>query len=342
LIVLAAKVFELTGPRQLVLTSHELDDESLEEGYLSAETIVSAISAGTETAAYVGAPPLRPGRAFPRLVGYCNVARVLGSRSPTYSAGDIILTNQSHRSHFIVEDAKVLTVVSQDLRPEKAALTYLYQLGFNALWKGGFFPGYSVAVIGLGVIGLGAVELAAKFGGNVAAFSDHREPRDLALRLGAREGYSKSFSNFSSSPSLFRENKFDLTVLTTSTWTDLALAARITRREGTISVLGFPGRGQALPSENPLDTQYFYDSQLRMAYCGISPQAEAPLWESRFSTKRNCQFLLRLISEDRLNAAALFASKTRSFEMLRDCYEELSARQASTPSTFVLDWAAQG
>jgi threonine dehydrogenase-like Zn-dependent dehydrogenase len=272
-------------------------------------------------------------------VGYCNVARVLGSRSPAYSPGDIVLTNQSHRSHFIVEDTKVLTIVSRTLRPEKAALTYLYQLGFNALWKGGFFPGYSVAVIGLGVIGLGAVELAAQFGGNVAAFSNHREPRNLAAKLGARESHSKSSTDFLSTPGFFRESKFDLTILTTSVWTDLALAAQITRREGTISVLGFPGRGQALPSENPLDTQYFYDSQLRLTYCGLGPQAEAPPWESRFSTKRNCQFLLRLIAEDRLNAAAMFAGETTSFERLKDCYEELSKRRASTPSTFVLNWA---
>jgi threonine dehydrogenase-like Zn-dependent dehydrogenase len=339
--VLAATVFELIGPRQLVLRSTQLDDQTLQAGELSAETIASAISPGTETAAYVGAPPLRPGKVFPRVVGYCNVARVLSSRSSAYSPGDLILTNQSHCSHFIIPDTQVLSIVSPGVAPEKAALTYLYQLGFNALWKGGFFPGYSVAVIGLGVIGLAAVELAARFGGEVAAFSNQPEAKNQAINLGARESHSKSSSVFLESRSFFREDKFDLTILTTAAWSDLTLAAQVTRREGTIAVLGFPGRGQAIPSENPLDTQYFYDSQLRLAYCGFSPQTEAPLWESRFSTRRNCKYLLRLISEHRLNAAALFLGTMVRFDRLEDCYKELNARRSSTPPTFVLNWTAQ-
>ena len=38
---------------------------------------MTAISPGTELAAYVGLPPLRDGPAYPRLQGYCNVGRVL-------------------------------------------------------------------------------------------------------------------------------------------------------------------------------------------------------------------------------------------------------------------------
>jgi len=155
--MLTAKVFELTGPRQLVLNPSPLEDETLQDGDLLAQTIVSAISPGTETAAYIGAPPLRPGKVYPRVVGYCNVARILKSRSTRYASGDLILTNQSHRSHFIIGDQKVLGAVSPAVSPEKAAMTYLYQLGYNALWKGGFFPGYSVAAVGLGVIGLAAI-----------------------------------------------------------------------------------------------------------------------------------------------------------------------------------------
>jgi NADPH:quinone reductase-like Zn-dependent oxidoreductase len=337
--MLTAKVFELTGPRQLILNPSPLDDETLQDGELLAQTIVSAISPGTEMAAYIGAPPLRPGKVYPRLVGYCNVARILKSRSTRYASGDLILTNQSHRSHFIIGDLKVLGTVSPAVSPEKAAMTYLYQLGYNALWKGGFFPGYSVAVIGLGVIGLGTVELASKFGGEVAAFSNQKEASNLASQLGARETHVKKFSSFAEGHSIFLKDKFDLTILTTAEWSDFSLAAQITRREGTISVVGFPGRGLPNPPDNPLDTQYFYDSQLRLVYAGLGPQADAPLWESRFSTKRNCKYLLDRITEQRLDAAALFGTAV-SFERLEDCYIEFGARQPSTPPTFVLNWAS--
>jgi len=139
--------------------------------------------------------------------------------------------------------------------------------------------------------------------------------------------------------SIFLKDKFDLTILTTAAWSDFSLAAQITRREGTISVVGFPGRGLPNPPDNPLDSQYFYDSQLRLVYAGLGPQADAPLWESRFSTKRNCEYLLDRITEQRLDAAALFGTAV-SFERLEDCYIEFGARQPSTPPTFVLNWAS--
>ena len=99
-IMLTAKVFELTGPRQLVLNPSPLDDETLQDGDLLAQTIVSAISPGTETAAYIGAPPLRPGKVYPRVVGYCNVARIVKSRSTRYASGELILTKSGSPQPF--------------------------------------------------------------------------------------------------------------------------------------------------------------------------------------------------------------------------------------------------
>ena len=70
-----AVVYELEAPGRLVAREHDVD-ERLGPNDVLGETEVSAISTGTELAAWCGKPPLRPSRAYPRLVGYCNLAIV--------------------------------------------------------------------------------------------------------------------------------------------------------------------------------------------------------------------------------------------------------------------------
>lgn len=97
------KVYKLLAPYELVLIEEQINVDILREDEFIAETIYTAISPGTETAAFIGKEPLRPGSIYPRVVGYCNIARVLfkGKSILDISVGDIVLTFQSHRSHYI-------------------------------------------------------------------------------------------------------------------------------------------------------------------------------------------------------------------------------------------------
>ena len=54
------KIIELEGPGSLVIKEEILALEGLKENEVAAKTIFSAISPGTEMAAYRGDPPLRP------------------------------------------------------------------------------------------------------------------------------------------------------------------------------------------------------------------------------------------------------------------------------------------
>src|SRR5689334_8047017 len=106
-------VYELTGPRNLVIRSSTLDLMGLNETQIAGKTLVSVLSPGTELAAYRGDPPLRPGNPYPRLVGYCNVASVLaaGSAVSDLRPGDRVITFQSHRSAFICAASEVVARV---------------------------------------------------------------------------------------------------------------------------------------------------------------------------------------------------------------------------------------
>jgi threonine dehydrogenase-like Zn-dependent dehydrogenase len=326
--MIVAKVLRLLGPRALAWETVVLDPERLGPSEVLARTVVSAISPGTEVAAYVGAPPLRPGPAYPRLQGYCNVARVeaVGPAVTACRPGDLVLTHQSHRSAFVCGDAEIL-VATRVERPAALSVTYLFHLGYAALSKAGFRPGHDVAVVGLGAIGLGAAALASAFGGRVVAYSDQERARACALRLGAREARAKDDRVPRSA---------DIVVTTANGWGDWMLALDLAARGGTVAVLGFPGRGLPPPQENPLASHLFYDKQLSLVACGMVPETPVPAHEIRFTLGRNMEFLADRILSGAIDAEALI-SDVLPADRIGDGYERLAAREAGAV-TFALTW----
>jgi len=138
---MVAKVYSLEDKFTLTLVKVEIDESNILPNQFFAKTLYSTISPGTELAAYIGSPPLRPMKVYPRLLGYCNLAEVLatGSEVKNLKAGDKVITFQSHRSHFIAEENTIVVKLKDDSLLEFASATYLYHLPFHALLKSGFF-----------------------------------------------------------------------------------------------------------------------------------------------------------------------------------------------------------
>ena len=104
-----AFVYKLTN--QAVLEAQPDLDSIMSPGTdeILVETLVTAISPGTELAAWSGATPLRPvARIYPRLMGYCNVGRVihLGSNVNGFALNDLVLTHSAHRSHALISQPR--------------------------------------------------------------------------------------------------------------------------------------------------------------------------------------------------------------------------------------------
>jgi len=332
-----SSVIEIASPQNILIRQENLDISSLGPNKIYAETIFSAISPGTETAAYIGLPPLRPCKAYPRLVGYCNLAEIkeIGRSVEAYKPGDLILTFQSHRSTFICESSEVIAKVPGHCNLSEASKTYLFHLGYNALLKGNYIPGHTIAIVGLGTLGTGAAALASLFGAQVFVFSNRSNVNQVTRKIG--------FQNFRKDLSQQIINEItnnlgvDLVINTSNSWEDWQLALQLARRGGTISVIGFPGRGQSLPNFNPLDSQYFYDKQLTIVACGYSPRFKKidPI-DIRFTTNRNCKYLLQLILDGLLDPSVI-TSSIISWKDIERAYKKLLNHE-SPENTFILDW----
>ena len=341
------RVAQIVGPREVVFDRETLVLEGMGPREVAAETLYTAISPGSELAAYEGLRPLRPDRAYSKVVGYCNVARVIGTGDwvRRFRPGDVILSLESHRSHFVCGEEEVLLALPR--RPlseqmlQEAATTYLFHQGYTALLRGDLKPGQYVGVIGLGTLGLATVAVADRFGARAFGFSDRAEARRRAEEFGARRAFAKKVHERESE--MLREatgaTGLDIVVLTSSAWQDWRLALELARPGGKVCVLGFPGRRQPTPPFNPLDPGWFYRKQLSLIACGYTPDVEIDPRDIRFTIRRNCAYLLDLILEGRLPARRLI-SAVEPWHRLPAVYERLAAREPGV-LTAVLRWQGE-
>lgn len=333
----AFRTYRLIAERSLVLDADPVDASEPAPGAVQCMTLYSALSPGTELSAYRGDPPLRPvASPYPRLMGYCNVARVLrvGDGVPEHLCpGTLVLTHQSHRSGFCIPHEQVLAVLPDGTDPVAASVTYLFHLGYAAFLKSGATQGDSAAIVGLGTLGLTTSAVFRHGGIPVTAFSNYGIDDALQSAFGVTSVQSKSAAR-----GVAGQQLFDHVILTSNHWDDWKLALELCAPSGVVTVLGFPGRGQGAPDFNPLDSSLFYDKQLRVQACGYTPVG---LGQSRRDQPRalryNCQFLVNAISENRLPGAALVRDVV-PYTSLGDVYEEMLAGDRSAQTT-VLDWS---
>ncbi len=325
-----ANTFELKGPKELTIVENEILLDSTDS--ILAKTAYTAISTGTELAAWLGKPPLRPSTIYPRLMGYCNIAQIIevGSEVSELSAGDWILTHQSHSSHFGVKVCDVLCHFSaiKNEEAKRLSTTYLFHLGYAALLKGKFFPGCRVAIIGLGVLGYTSASLVNCFGGKATVFSGKANSFDFLDGKGFIVKSKESVSD--------HEKVFDLVINTSDSWDDYLASLKLLRAGGVVVLLGFPGRGLNLPDFNPMESSLLYDKQLTITYAGYMTELELPEIDVRFTLKRNMQYLSNLILESRLDVSPL-CSFVSPWKDLASVYDLLNERRTKS-LTGVLEW----
>jgi 2-desacetyl-2-hydroxyethyl bacteriochlorophyllide A dehydrogenase len=331
--ILTSNVARLLGPRDLVFEREQIDVAAIGADDVVVATEFSAVSPGTELSAYLGLPPLRPGPVYPRYQGYCNCGIVIaiGSNVKMVAAGDRVLTNAAHRSHYRINQSEIITKVPPGMNGADASVTYLFHLGYAALLRTNVQAGQRVAIVGLGALGIGAIAVSRAAGAEVAAISAREQALSRSRRLGATVTCNPEDDAVNSIDA-------DVVISTSNSWRDWTVALRAARRGGVIAVLGFPGRGEPRPGSNPLDSQYFYDKQLTLMAVG---QLLDEVPGSRYPSPRlrvNMKYLVDLIGAGRLPVKEL-ASHLRPAHDLKQVYEDLLARREDVP-TYVLQWAA--
>ena len=321
-----ARVAVLKGPHQLQFESRKLAADPLPAGSLLAETLVTAISPGTETAAWQGLPPLRPGPVYPRLVGYCNVARVLrcGEACSGIQPGDRILSFSAHCSHVVLAASEVLAVLPPELSSEEAVTTYLFHLGYSAVLAAAQPPGAKAVVLGLGVLGITSCALAQLAGWSVSVVTDQSP-------VSALSGVRFYRRNDPPAPA-----SAQVVIVTTGSWHDWDLALRLAAQRAEIVVLGFPGRGLPAAPFNPLRPEDFYQRQLRITAAGMCPEHADSRGFCPFNERSNIATILDWFRSRRLDPALLHAP-CRPAHQLPELYSALCSGQRAA-HTYLLDW----
>jgi threonine dehydrogenase-like Zn-dependent dehydrogenase len=203
----------------------------------------------------------------------------------------------------------VLARVPADMDPIAATTTYLFQLGYNALLKGNVTSGNRLAIVGLGTLGLATAALGAVLEARIHAFSNQVFSRDVLEKFHISTIFRKSDAGGQYNiEQVTGGHGIDVVVSTSNTWDDWRLALCLPRREGIICVLGFPGRGAGPPLFNPLSSEFFYDRQLKIVACGMTPNSDGSPGSGAHTLLQNCKFILGLIASGRLPARTLISA----------------------------------
>jgi threonine dehydrogenase-like Zn-dependent dehydrogenase len=334
--ITAADVAVLEAPYRVVLRREFLDPAALGPGELLCQTEVTVISPGTELAAYSGAPHLRSGVVYPRVLGYCNVAHVIdrGSSVTHIALGDRVLTFGSHRTHFAISSDDVLAVLDPELSSEDAVCAYLFHLGYSAVLDAGVRLGSQVVVIGLGTLGLSAVAMSVLGGARVFAIGDQAQTQEVARAFGAAGSFKRT--ELGALHAALGEQRADVVITTSSAWSDWPLALECAGVRGTIAVVGFPGRHEQEVPTNPLDSRHFYTRQLRILAVGMLPERPDPRGFLRFNERTNLAAILRWMVDGCLRPRAILSGEYPGREICA-AYDALLGRSRSA-ITFLLRW----
>jgi 2-desacetyl-2-hydroxyethyl bacteriochlorophyllide A dehydrogenase len=190
-------VLHFVAPREVAVVDEPLAAPG--PGELLVETVVSAISPGTELLVYRGEVPLgmaldssigglTGGFAFPVKYGYSTVGRVaaVGAEIDRSWLDRLVFSFRPHASRFVAQPGDV-HVLPPGVDAEDAAMYPSVETALTLVLDGRPLAGERVAVVGQGVIGLLTTALLAEFPlEDLVALDLHPLRRELSASLGAR------------------------------------------------------------------------------------------------------------------------------------------------------------
>lgn len=305
---------------------------ALAPGEVYVETEVTALSTGTDLGNYLGRSTDVPGAPdYPRPVGYSNtgIVREVGAGVKTVAPGARVFSMKPHTSAFRAQHTELLVPIPAAVSSEEASLAYLAQLGVAALRQVRYEPGERVAVVGLGVIGLATCAMARAMGASeVIGVANSPVRAAAALKAGANRAVVVGADPL--------PEGVDIVILTANPWAAFRDSVEMVRYAGRVSILGFPGRGEAPPGFNPLDPKWFYGKQLTLVGAGFSPRAECPPGELRFNLRRNLEFIFSSLASGAASFDSFISHRLPAAQM-KEAYELARLHDKSLQAA-VFDW----
>jgi 2-desacetyl-2-hydroxyethyl bacteriochlorophyllide A dehydrogenase len=272
----ARKTLFFTAPHQVEVCDEQLPD--LAAGQVLVETMLSAISPGTEMLIYRGQFPNLPvdtsiealgGRfAYPLAYGYACVGRVreLGRDVGTEWLDRLVFSFQPHSSHFIASP-QALFPLPAGLSPESACFLPNTETAVNLVQDAAPILGERVLVLGQGIIGLLTAALLAEFPLESLVCADlFPARRSAALALGASAALDPADPDFNAQASGFLKSGADLTIELTGAPSALNEALALTAFSGRIVIGSWYGEKHA-----PIDLGgSFHRSRIKLISSQVS------------------------------------------------------------------------
>jgi len=159
------------GPRSVEVRSEPIPEPARDQ--VLVETLLSALSAGTELLLYRGEfPPvgeehldhISQGLSFPTSYGYCAVGRVVqagASVDPSW-IGRIVFAMQPHASHFVASPSALLEL-PPSLSPEDGVFLAHVETAVNIVQDAAPILGERALILGQGTVGLLVAALMHEF-----------------------------------------------------------------------------------------------------------------------------------------------------------------------------------
>ncbi|WP_343162662.1 zinc-binding alcohol dehydrogenase [Natronolimnobius sp. AArcel1] len=241
---MSARTLYFTAPQTVAVRRHTLPEPSPDE--VRVQTLVSAISAGTEGLLYRGdAPSNLPADSeletidgdfsFPLSYGYATVGEVtaVGENVAESWLERRVFAYVPHQSHFCVAPDELL-VVPDNISTREAALVANLETAVTFLLDGAPLLGERVTVLGQGVVGLLTTALLAEMPlETLVTFDAHERRRQRSESLGADESLDPTVTGIRDGVEAVAGKRADLTY---------ELSGNPDALDGAIAATGFDGR----------------------------------------------------------------------------------------------------
>jgi len=323
------------APEQMTVEEFELN-ESPPAGQVLVQAGVTAVSAGTEVANYLGVTKNRLAEPTkPYYPGYSFAGRVVevGEGVGGFTAGDRVCGMVNHVSHGLADPLRIAPI-PEGVTDEQAAMSTLGIIVLNAVRKPGIQLGESVAVVGAGLIGQFASQLARLAGGRPVVCLDFLTARrELAAKNGTDAALDPKDPGTAAALQHLARDGFQVVFEASGSNQAVNPAIKLAGRGGRVVLLGST-RG-LVDQFDPYGDVHLKGLTIIGAH--ITTHMEAPNIANSWTPLANRQVILDLIRRGDLNVDSLISHRFAPSEA-GNVYRQLAHNQSDFFGV-VFDWS---